>query len=72
MGFSQEAQEGLPVVLPELLELCGWRELAAGQLQGHLHAPVPDVVVVLNQQTVRIHAEIKLGPGIPFNKKKYI
>ena len=37
-----------PVLLPEVLELLLWRELAAGQLQGDLHAVGEQVVEVLD------------------------
>lgn len=43
------------IILPVLFEFVGGRELAAGYLQGDLHAAVPDVVVVLHSP----------GQGIP-------
>merc|ERR1719499_45854 len=48
VGLAKEPQQGFAIVLPETLELSGRRELAAGKLESDLHAPVPDVVVVLH------------------------
>ena len=58
VGLTQEGEEGLPVVLPELLQFRGRGELAAAELEGDLHGAVPDVVVVL-------HASCQRVPGRP-------
>jgi hypothetical protein len=47
VSLAEEEEEGGAVVVPELGKLLGRRVLAARQLDGDLHAPVPDVVVVL-------------------------
>ena len=60
MGLPKEAEEGLPVVLPEGLQLLGWGELAAAQFQRHLHAAVPNVVVVLADH----HLVLTIRPGL--------
>ena len=54
VSLPKELEEGAPVVVPELRQLGGRRVLAARQLQGDLHAPVPDVVVVLHASRQRV------------------
>ena len=54
VSLAQECEERLSVVLPELRQFSGGGELAAAQLQGDLHAAVPDVVVVLHASCQRI------------------
>lgn len=62
------------VFLPVFGQLC-WRwELAAGQLQSHLHAAVPDVVEVLHTScTVRHydHSPVYTKP-FPNNKQTFV
>ena len=61
VGLAQKGEEGLPVVLPELLQLRGRGKLAAAELEGDLHGAVPDVVVVL-------HAPCQRVPGRPIGR----
>ena len=52
--LPDELEQRGPVVPPELLQLGRRRVLAAAQLQRHLHAAVPDVVVVLHPAGQRV------------------
>ena len=54
VSLSQEEQHGGAVVVPELGKLLSRRKLAAGELEGDLHASVPDVVVVLHAAGQRV------------------
>ena len=54
MRRLHEPEERLSVELPLSGELRGRRELAAAELQGDLHAAVPDVVVVLHAARQRV------------------
>lgn len=48
MSFAQKLQKGIAIVIPKLGQFCGRGEFATGQLEGDLHASVPDVVIVLH------------------------
>lgn len=62
------------VFLPVFWQLCRRWELAAGQLQSHLHAAVPDVVEVLHSScTVRhyVHRTVYTKPFLN-NKQMFV
>lgn len=48
MDLSEEFHERQLIVIPILAEFMSWRVFAARDFKGHLHASVPDVVVILH------------------------